>query len=103
MKTLITSSGNNLSALIDKRFGRAIWFCIYDQDKEEITFIENPYSDAQGGAGSKTAEKVIELGVERVVSGHYGPKAKTVLEKFNIQMIEIDDEITIEKIIEKLK
>ena len=103
MKILITSTENNLSALIDKRFGRAHWFCVFDQELNETTFIENPNIEAQGGAGSKSAENIIGLGVEKVISGHFGPKAKTVLDKFNIQMIEIDEETTIEKLIEKLK
>ena len=103
MKILITSSGNDLLAPLDKRFGRAHWFCLYDQDTSKSTFIENSYAEAQGGAGTKTAEKLIEMGVEKVISGQFGPKAKTMLNKFNIQMIEIDEEITIRELIEKLK
>jgi len=35
MKTIITSTGNELSSQFDKRFGRAGWFCLYDEDTEE--------------------------------------------------------------------
>ena len=99
MKILITSSGKEVKSNMDKRFGRAPWFCIYDQKQQTTTFIENGNSESQGGAGTKTAEKMIELGIEQIFSGQFGPKAKSLLEKFNIQMVEIDDEISIEALL----
>ena len=45
-----------------------------------------------------------ELGAKKVISGHFGPKAKSLLEKLKIQMITIDDEDkSIENIIKDLK
>ena len=103
MKTIITSLEPSLSSIMDKRFGRAKWFCLYDSETQEHSFIENPYFESQGGAGVKTAELVVEKGAEKVISGHYGPKAKDILDKFNIQLVEIDEELSINKIIEMLK
>lgn len=103
MKTLITSIENSTSSLMDQRLGRAHWFCIYDEEKRTTTFQSNPNIDSMGGAGTKTAEAIIELGVGKVITGHFGPKAKEVLEKFDIQMIEVhEDNITIKDIILKL-
>ncbi|MDA3930227.1 MAG: dinitrogenase iron-molybdenum cofactor biosynthesis protein [Prolixibacteraceae bacterium] len=103
MKTLITSNDQTLSSTMDKRLGRAHWFCIYDEELKESTFQINPNIDSMGGAGTKTAELIIELGVKKVISGHFGPKAKEMLEKFDIQMIEVDDDnITIEELISRL-
>jgi predicted Fe-Mo cluster-binding NifX family protein len=57
-----------------------------------------------GGAGTKTSETIAEIGVERIISGDFGPKAKTLLEKLKIQMVILDeDNITIEQIINKLE
>jgi predicted Fe-Mo cluster-binding NifX family protein len=96
MKTLITSNDQTLSSTMDKRLGRAHWFCIYDEELKESTFQINPNIDS-------TAELIIELGVKKVISGHFGPKAKEMLEKFDIQMIEVDDDnITIEELISRL-
>ncbi len=45
------------------------------------------YSTTSQGAGGKVVETAIELGVTKVISGDFGPKAKDLLEKFNIQMV----------------
>lgn len=101
---LITSTGNHLNSKLDLRFGRAAWFCIYNAETKETEFIENENVNAQGGAGTKTAEKVAELGVNKVISGDFGPKAKSLLERFKIQMIILDEgNSTIQDILNKLK
>ncbi|MDM8158562.1 NifB/NifX family molybdenum-iron cluster-binding protein [Labilibaculum sp. K2S] len=104
MKTIITSTGNQLNSIFDLRFGRAGWFCLYDDQSGEISFIENENINSQSGAGTKTVEKVVELGVQKVISGDFGPKAKELLEKFNIQMVLLqNDNNTVQHIIDKLK
>jgi predicted Fe-Mo cluster-binding NifX family protein len=104
MKTVITSEGNGVNSLFDKRFGRAAWFCVLDEETGKTEFFENPNKDAQGGAGTKTVEKMVELGVSKVISGDFGPKAKDLLDKFNIQMVIIqDDDVTVEDVIRKIK
>jgi len=104
MKTVITSTGNELGSHFDKRFGRAAWFCLYNEATGDISFIENDHANANGGAGTKAAEKMVELDIKKVISGDFGPKAKDLLEKFNIQMVIIQsDNDTIQDIINKLK
>jgi predicted Fe-Mo cluster-binding NifX family protein len=103
MITVISSQEANVQSLLYPRFGRAKWFCAYNSDTEETTFNENPYIDSQGGAGLKTSEMVIEMGAKKVISGHFGPKAKALLDKFNIQLIEIDKEQSISELIDIIK
>jgi predicted Fe-Mo cluster-binding NifX family protein len=78
--------------------------CLYDSESQNTEFIENENKDINGGAGTKTAARVAEMGATQVISGDFGPKAKSMLEKFNIQMV-IFDEATknIEEIIETIK
>ena len=87
MKTGITSKGNNLNSGFDVRFGRTSWLCVYDSETGSAFFYENENKDLNGGAGTRTAEKAAELGVDQVISGDFGPKAKSMLEKFKIKMI----------------
>ncbi|MEN8117983.1 MAG: NifB/NifX family molybdenum-iron cluster-binding protein [Bacteroidota bacterium] len=102
MKTIITSQGDNVKSKFDLRFGRAGWFCIYDPETKSIEFIENENKNAQGGAGTKTAEMVAELGAKQVVSGDFGPKAKSLLERFKIQMILLDEtNLNVQEVINK--
>jgi len=91
MKTLITSKGDSTDSFFDLRFGRGQYFCIYDDESGKLEFIKNENAEAQGGAGTKTSEKVIELGVKKVISGDFGPKAKDLLNRFGIQMVIINN------------
>jgi predicted Fe-Mo cluster-binding NifX family protein len=104
MKTVITSSGNDISAAFDRRFGRAAWFCLFDEETGAVEFLLNENLNAANGAGTKTAEKIIELKVGKVISGDFGPKARDLLDKFNVQMVIIqDDSLKIEDILKKLR
>ena len=104
MKTLISSTGDNLNSGFDLRFGRAGWFCLLDEETGETRFYENGNLEATHGAGTKAVEKVVELDVTRVISGDFGPKAKELLEKFNIQMVLLsDDSKSIADIIDGIK
>ena len=104
MKTIISSTGNSLKSPFDLRFGRAGWFCLLDEETGKTSFIENEHRDASHGAGTRVVEKVVDLGVTKVISGDFGPKAKELLDKFNIQMVIIPDESnTVADIIDKIK
>ena len=104
MKTVITSLGNELTSAFDKRFGRAAYYCIYNDDTGESVFINNENINANHGAGTKAVEKMVELKIDKIISGDFGPKAKDLLNKFDIQMVIIpDDGITIQDVINKLK
>ncbi len=91
MNILITSAGDTLRSKVDRRFGRSAWFCIYNNTTKAVEFILNPNKEINGGAGTKTTETIAELGVERVISGDFGPKAKMLLEKLKIEMVILDE------------
>lgn len=104
MIIIITSTGNKRDSKFDLRFGRAAWFCVYDRDSKTTNFIENSFKNTNGGAGTKTSEMAAELDASQVISGHFGPKAKDLLEKLQIQMVEIhEEELCVEDIINKLE
>ncbi len=103
MKTVITSSGENNSAQFDKRFGRAAWFCVFDEESKESVFIKNTNAGASNGVGTMVAEQIVSMKVQKVISGDFGPKAKDLLDKFNVQMVIVqDNDVTVQEIIEKL-
>ncbi len=104
MKIIITSEGDLLQSGFDSRFGRCAWFCLYDTETRFTEFLKNEHSQANGGAGTKTAEMVAELGAERIISGDFGPKAKNVLDQLKIQMVIPDNSAcTVEEVIERLE
>lgn len=103
MKIIITSTGESLKTKFDLRFGRASWFCVYDTETKSTKFIENKSKKEKSGAGTKAAEQAAELEISSVVSGHFGPKAQSLLEQFKIRMIMISEkEKTVQEIINKM-
>jgi predicted Fe-Mo cluster-binding NifX family protein len=104
MKTVITSTGNDLNSKFDFHFGRSGWFCIYDSENKTTRFVENASKNLNGGAGTKSAETVAEFGIKSVISGDFGPKAKTLLEELKIQMIILhESDLTVQDVINKIK
>ena len=104
MLTVITSKDNHTDAEFDLRFGRGAWFCLYNEESKAIEFIPNEHKDSNTGAGTKAAEKMVSLGVKKVISGDFGPKAKEMLERFKIQMVILeDDQQSVQEILNKLK
>lgn len=91
MKVAISSVGDTLDSMLDKRFGRCSFFAIYDTDSKEVEFIRNPNKDAEEGAGPASVQLVASIPVEKVISGEFGIKIKSILVDLNIQMIVIKD------------
>ncbi|MDD3685532.1 MAG: NifB/NifX family molybdenum-iron cluster-binding protein [Bacteroidales bacterium] len=103
MKTAITSTGSSLDSTIDPRFGRCSYFVIYDTELKSFEFIPNPNKNAEEGAGPASVQLVAGKGVEKIVSGEFGVKIKSLLDTLKIQMIMIKDHNkTIQEIIDML-
>ncbi len=104
MNIAITSQGDSTKSLFDQRFGRAEYYCIYNTETKATRFVNNDNIKATNGAGTKAAELMAELSIEKVISGDFGPKAKEILDKLNIQMVIVpDEEQTVDNIISKIK
>ena len=87
MKIAFSTSGQDLNALLDARFGRAPKFLIYDLDTDTFTVIDNRKTmDTAQGAGIQSAETVARSGVKAVVTGNCGPKAFRVLSAAGIRI-----------------
>ncbi|MEN8188249.1 MAG: NifB/NifX family molybdenum-iron cluster-binding protein [Thermodesulfobacteriota bacterium] len=90
MKILITSTGPNLDAMVDPRFGRTAWFLIIDSETGELLeAIDNQAGqDAAQGAGISAAAMVADKGVKRIYTGRLGPKAMDVINRSGIDVID---------------
>ena len=86
-KIVFTTSGNNLEADMDPRFGRAANFLIYDLSQQSFTMIENQQArNAAQGAGIQAAETIVRAGADTLVTGHCGPKAFKVLDTAGVKV-----------------
>jgi len=86
MSLAISCRQPSLDTELDPHFGRAPCFCLIkdadagsDDQPPSTRFLSNPHADGQHGAGIRTAEYLVELGVTTVISGDFGPKAMAVL------------------------
>jgi len=87
MKIAFSTSGDDLNAALDSRFGRAPKFLVYDLDNGTFAVVDNRQNlDAAQGAGIQSAETVARLGVGALVTGHCGPKAFRVLKAAGIKV-----------------
>ncbi len=88
MLIAVTSTGDTLDALVNERFGRCQYFLIVDPDTMKFEAVPNSAEQAQGGAGPKAAEIIINKGVNILLTGHVGDKAETALKRGNIKIID---------------
>lgn len=104
MKVAITSSGNNLDARMDRRFGRCPYFVIYDLESSGYEIIPNPNINKVEGAGPAAVQLVAGKGVKKVVSGEFGAKIKSLFDQLQIQLITVpEEETTVRQIVELLE
>jgi predicted Fe-Mo cluster-binding NifX family protein len=98
MLIAITSTGQTEESPIDKRFGRARFFLIYDSEKNEFSPLDNESGmNEMQGAGVSSGEKMFKAGVEAVVTGHVGPKAYRTLNASKIKVALCREEVTVKE------
>lgn len=103
MKVAITSTGQSLESTIDQRFGRCAFFVIYDTETGGVEILPNPNRDAEEGAGPASVQMVASKEVQKIVSGEFGVKIKSLLDSLKIQMVVYKEpEKTVKSVIDML-
>ena len=91
MKIAFSTSGADLSAPLDTRFGRAPKFLVYDTDAATFALVDNAQNlNAAQGAGIQAAQTIVKAGAQALVTGHCGPKAFRVLEAAGVKVYNTD-------------
>ena len=102
MKICITSTGKDLNAGVDQRFGRCQYFLIVDMDTMELKTVSNDSALSSGGAGIQAAQIVTKQDVKAVITGNIGPNAFQILQAAGIKVF-TGAEGTIQEAIERYK
>ena len=103
MKIAISTSGADLTAPVDARFGRAKNFIIYDDETQSFELVENSQNlQAAQGAGIQTAQNVVVAGAQAVITGNCGPKAFAVLSQAGVSVYLARDG-SVQKAIDELR
>ncbi len=103
MKVAICSQGSTLDSPIDSRFARAPYFFIYDTESGDSEFMENPNLGTAHGAGIQAAQLLSSEGIDAVCARRVGLNAFTALGACGLKIYSIDEESTVEKVVELLK
>lgn len=77
MKVVVSSTGKDLNAKIDPRFGRCDCFIIVDTEDMSFVSYDNENKGISGGAGIQAAGFVVSKGAGAVLTGNCGPNAMT--------------------------
>ena len=86
MRVAISSSGPDLDAHVDPRFGRCQCFVVVDPATEELEVLDNKAAMMSGGAGIQAAQMVANAGVDAVITGNLGPNASDTLEAAGLKV-----------------
>jgi predicted Fe-Mo cluster-binding NifX family protein len=87
MKLCISSTGNDLEASVDPRFGRCQYFLFINAETMDFEAVGNPAFIAGGGAGVQAAQLVANKGADVVVTGNVGPNAFQALQAAGLKII----------------
>lgn len=74
-------------------FGRTAFFAVYDTETDQLEFLDNSAINAQGGAGIKASQMLIDHGVEATIAPLIGENAANVLRAANIPMYANESEL----------
>ena len=87
MKICVTSSGDNLDAQLDPRFGRCAYLLIVDSETLQFEAVPNAAAGVTGGAGIQAAQTIANKGAKALVTGNVGPNAFQALSAAGIDII----------------
>ena len=87
MKIAISSTGPDLNAEVDPRFGRCQFFLIVDLEDMSFEAIPNGNLAQTSGAGIQSAKVVADRGAKAVLTGQVGPNAYQVLSEAGLDVI----------------
>jgi predicted Fe-Mo cluster-binding NifX family protein len=85
MKIAISTTNGTSTEPINPRFGRCESFAIFDTQTETWSSLTNPAIEAQGGAGTKVVQFLLENAINVIITGHYGPNAFRAIQASNIE------------------
>ena len=87
MKVAVSSSGVDLDAQIDPRFGRCAYFIIVETEDMSFEVFDNENIALGGGAGIQSGQFVASKGAKTIITGNAGPNAVRTLTAAGVEVI----------------
>lgn len=89
MKIALTVDSENEDAFLDSRFGRAKFIVLHDIKNNSYDFIKNNVNlNSVQGAGIQTAQTIVDLNADVLITVNCGPKAFKVLNAGDVKIFQ---------------
>jgi predicted Fe-Mo cluster-binding NifX family protein len=98
-RLLVTAEGTDLDALVAEEFGHAPYFVVVEPETMQFKVFDNVLMDTDIGYGIQTAENIIKVGTDVVITGFIGPHGVKKLESKGIKII-TDEEGTVRQAVQ---
>jgi predicted Fe-Mo cluster-binding NifX family protein len=102
MRIAVSSSGQDLDAPVDPRFGRCAFFIIVNPEDLSFESHDNASIALGGGAGIQAAQFVSSKGAEVVITGNCGPNAIRTLKAAGVQVV-LGQTGTVRQVVERYR
>jgi predicted Fe-Mo cluster-binding NifX family protein len=102
MTVAIASNKDNTNASVDLHFGRCNWFCLFDTQTREYSFIRNQGAK-EAKAGWIAAGLLITRKIDLVVAGRFGSNVIDTFRKNRVTMVIPGQQRTINEIFNLIK
>ena len=79
-------------------FGRAPFFLFHNTDTGTTEFVENPAAEAQGGAGPKAAQVILDHDSDVLITVRCGENAARVLQMGEVKIMEAQGQYALENL-----
>ena len=86
MKIAIPIDEKSLEGAVCVSFGRAPYFLFYDTEAKQAEYLVNGAADAQGGAGIKAAQLLVDAHADALLTVRCGENAGEVLQAAGIKI-----------------
>ena len=92
MKIAMPVDEKTMETEISMSFGRSPYFYVYDTETSQGTFIENTAASAQGGAGIKAAQLIVDSGAKALITPRCGENAVDVFKAAGVTLFKTADD-----------
>ncbi|HUU78141.1 MAG TPA: NifB/NifX family molybdenum-iron cluster-binding protein [candidate division Zixibacteria bacterium] len=86
MRIAVSSTGINLDASVDPRFGRCVQFLIVETDNMSFQVFNNQAQFEGHGAGISAAQNILSQNINVIITGNIGPNAFRVVQAANVKV-----------------
>ncbi len=102
MKIGIATIEKDLNQNVNPTFGRAPYFAVYNTITKSVEFYNNEAKNAQGGAGIKASQFLVDLNLDAIIAYRLGENAVKVLTSANINLYSPKENLTVQENIDLL-